>query len=186
MSLLISVLLLRLDTTTQSYWRNSAAANPHFHRPKNQTCRSVTKRKLRRFTWETCTWELFLNFYSLNLFPEEITVTGSMSPRLEGRRRLMASKFTSLVCRFTASDWKHKAGKPFQVTADLKAARNATWARNFMWISHGTASVMIAKQLSPYCLSSLLKDKVSKEKGYGHRRQTRSENTLKRVSASKH
>lgn len=69
MSLLISVLLLRLDTTTQSYWRNSAAANPHFHRPKNQTCRSVTKRKLRRFTWETCIWELLLNFYSLNIQP---------------------------------------------------------------------------------------------------------------------
>lgn len=69
MSLLISVLLLRLDTTTQSYWRNSAAANPHFHRPKNQTCRSVTKRKLGRFTWETCIWELFLNFYSLNTQP---------------------------------------------------------------------------------------------------------------------
>lgn len=78
--------------------------------------------------------------------------------------------FTPLVCRFTASDWKLKAGKPFQVTAHLKAARNATWARDFMWISHGAASVMIAKQLSPYCLSSLLKDKVSKEKGYGHGR----------------
>lgn len=70
----------------------------------------------------------------------------------------------------TTDGLKHKAGKPFQVTADLKAASNATWARDFMWTSHRAASVMIAKQLSPYCLSSLLKDKVSKEKGYGHGR----------------